>query len=377
MRLMCLTGLLACISGQAAIFGNESDHPASPMKAVAELVEDGPRQFRASLNLGYLPSGRNIEIDVELRNRSNSLEISLNDSQATCGCIRAAVNKPSIPPGGTANMRLTVSTPKTRVKSSFWRQEVTFNQQNPENPANVRTVIQLQGELSGVLSFASDNNIVAVRILDDIDSTVRSTRHVIPIVFSPPVEFKNLVVRCNCPSEAISSVLRPLAEGSAEVQLSLINNGITNEGLNCEVEIEDPSTGAKAKAIVNVAKQPRIEILPNIVRLIKSDDGKTYRGSAFVINRLVSNADDSGNTPEPSIVAKLDGVPLRIETLRLTNSTIKIELHGPADSVNTKAEELAESTANGTREPKLSIHWEVFWAGAKSQCVTAVELATF
>ncbi len=280
----------------------------------------GPKSLRAHVDLGPVPAGESVFLDLKLRNPTND-DFKISNVQVGCACITVTTEVSIIRRMEDARLEIVLRT-DSRAKSAKQRYSVFLS-----DDAGQVINVQIAYELMGLLGFA-DRAVHGSVVEGDRECTLT-----IPLIITKPVAIDSLKISGTGDLAAMSSSIVPSAVG-LELVVKLSEISTAKQGLSGEIAVSDPITGRSASIPCLIDVDKMISISPHLIRFVKDETvaGKNiFRGNAFVRihPRVLESVREGAEKHEDSSIlidAFSEAGPITLNVKKLSSSLLRVSL---------------------------------------------------
>jgi hypothetical protein len=260
------------------------DAPEQAKKADLEVTAEATLQnigvlntYRAELDLGLLPKGKNVAVVFKLKNPFDK-PIEFSEALVNCSCVGFDSAKKVIPPGESTLFKLNLATASV-TNSPDVQSGITLIKKDSDPTNRIRIGVSIRYRMKNFIRFdKAMNNLELKKSSDSIQT------YDLPFSISDPIKTENIEV-------SLSGSLRDLIAEVAEVnsrpvvRISVAEQAINKGSIAGEVTIVDKSSKSESVTYFSARSREAVKISPTVLRFAK-DEGKTGEFTACAILRL-------------------------------------------------------------------------------------------
>jgi hypothetical protein len=331
----------------------------------AEAVLGFPVERPVSVDLGDLPTDRDVTVTLRIMNQSGA-KIDYDEVQVSCACIQAQLEHVVIDQGKSGICRLTIDTSSKQRARIVNMPIKLFNSNSPDS----YSIINLKGYLEGYLGFL-DPFMTA-----DLKRDQEFNEVSIPFAATAPVS-----------GDKIEIIQRPAA-GTYHIEpsdrendlwnlrLSIKTSTVPPEGMAIGITIADPVLDRKSECTVMLRHDRGIVINPRTLRLTQNDD--VFTGNCIMTIRDADRtAGDDNRTGVETGATTAAGVPLVSATMN--GESVRLTLRRMSDehfrlSLTVSSEAIERMQAQQDSVDARGITWSVSTKSGSRQVFTPVSV---
>ena len=300
------------------------------------------KEFAAAIDLGNLPVGRQVVLQLTLRNPYDE-EIHFSGTEKRCACSQFKADRKRIPEQGELLCHLRVKTPATQKSLAVSTPVVLVQNEIPV----VR--LDLNYRLDGLLAFSELMNVVR------FENGEQTKELKIPILTSLPVDVRKVQVS---KSENLQDLKFEIVAGDNGGYLqATATDAILEKGeVRGELTIVYPETGQSDRYYLIIKDARSSEISPRVVRFRRQREGLglTATVTVRIVGKLNTGNPDVANSESEPISCWHAGVKIPHQTKQLSDGVYRVDLLvDENDSAS-----LTGENRDSTSEPDV-LNWKI------------------
>ncbi len=356
---LLLSTTLFCLAVSTAV----AQSPAGAAGGVIEVERivdlkriDDSKEYAAAVDLGNLPVGKQIVIQLTLRNPYDE-DIHFSGTEKRCACSQFRSEKKLIPKRDELKCTLKIKTPTAQKSLAVATPVVLVQNEIPV----VR--MEFTYQLDGLLAFGELMSVVR------FENGEQSKNLKIPILASPPIDVRKVQVN---QSENLGDLKFEIVAGDSGGMLqTTVTDAILDKGeVRGELTVVYPDTGQDDRYYLIIKDARTSEISPQVVHFRRQGKGLSASATVRIVGDRNTGKPDAANSESEPVSCWHLGEKLSMKLEKLANGLYRVELLVDEQGIA----RLIGKQVDGATDPKVlteGLTWKINNGELKTEMTTS------